>query len=760
MAVDFTVNANVDRALNELKKLEDQISKVGEKFAVLDRLNTSVLALGASFLAAGAAVAAFADDISDIADANQLAVGQVLALSKALQESGGKAENTGRLLQALSNNVEEVNAGNVKSLSSFQRLGVSIQDLGSLSTSELKDKLLNGLVAIKDPMERNALAAQMFGKALLGVDIEKFAASQKDLETEMAKYESSIRAAGDAWDNIAKIVGQLKLAFAQAFEPLFKYFAQIKIDTDALVIGFRLMAAALVVMTGAAVIGGLLKLVEIMKTLNAVVSKNKLITIVGLLASLGIGAASYLGLTKDIDEAQGKITDSTKGTNDQVQKGKRDQQGLADALQKQKDTLTQIRDNLERNWKNTLARFNLEKDLLLLGEEEKKVAEARGKVEEETQNALLQLKQKYEALDVAGRARQAQAYKDEKTAIEQNAVAQKDAAEQSIRDTARRKQAIEDLVKSFSPWTQATGDILQNEAKLALSVEGNVYNRIKLEAQVNEVMKRRQIISDQLSKLAPGEQLSINQALNNATAETSTLIGTTDDLGRAFDDAFRKQIRGAGLSRSAFLQVTEGIAGQNQAISGSTEIFVNAQQQIVATSRQFEVGWKQAFNGYVESANNSAEQAKQIFQRLTSGLEDLFVNFVKTGKLSFKDLVNTMIEEMARIQFRKMASILSGGGGGGGLFGGSIVPGFLAEGGPAIANKPYIVGEKGPELFVPKGSGTVIPNSALGSGGFGGAVTYNINAVDAMSFKEMIARDPGFIYAVTQQGARSVPGGR
>jgi lambda family phage tail tape measure protein len=760
MAVDFTVNANVDRALNELKKLEDQISKVGEKFAVLDRLNTSVLALGASFLAAGAAVAAFADDISDIANANQLAVGQVLALSKALQESGGKAENAGRLLQTLSNNVEEVNSGNLKSLNSFQRLGVSIQDLGNLSTNELKNKLLSGLVAIKDPMERNAMAAQLFGKALLGVDIEAFAASQKDLETEMTKYESSIRAGADAWGNIEKIVGQVKLAFLEAFEPLFKYFAKIKIDTDALVIGFRLMAAALVVMTGAAVIGGLLKLVEIMKTLNAVVSKNKLITIVGLLASLGIGAASYLGLTKDIDEAQGKITDSTKGTNEQVQKGKRDQQGLADALQKQKDTLTQIRDNLERNWKNTLARYNLEKDLLLLGEEEKKVAEARGKVEEETQNALLQLKQKYEALDAAARTRQAQAYKDEKTAIEQNAQAQKDAAEQGIRDTYRRKQAIEDLVKSFSPWTQATGDILQNESKLALSVEGNVNNRIKLEAQVNEVMKRRQVISDQLSKLGPGEQLKINQALNNATAETSTLIGTTNDLGRAFDEAFRKQIRGAGLSRSAFDQVTEGIAGQNQAISESTEIFVNAQQQIAATSRQFETGWRQAFNGYIESANNSAEQAKQIFQRLTSGLEDLFVNFVKTGKLSFKDLVNTMIEEMARIQFRKMASILSGGGGGGGLFGGSIVPGFLAAGGPAIANKPYIVGEKGPELFVPKGSGTVIPNSALNGTGIGGNVTYNINAVDAMSFKEMIARDPSFIYAVTQQGARSVPGGR
>ena len=41
----------------------------------------------------------------------------------------------------------------------------------------------------------------------------------------------------------------------------------------------------------------------------------------------------------------------------------------------------------------------------------------------------------------------------------------------------------------------------------------------------------------------------------------------------------------------------------------------------------------------------------------------------------------------------------------------------LATGGPAMANTPYIVGEKGPELFMPGRSGTVIPNDALGGSG-------------------------------------------
>jgi hypothetical protein len=40
----------------------------------------------------------------------------------------------------------------------------------------------------------------------------------------------------------------------------------------------------------------------------------------------------------------------------------------------------------------------------------------------------------------------------------------------------------------------------------------------------------------------------------------------------------------------------------------------------------------------------------------------------------------------------------------------------------------------------------------------GGRVTYNINAVDARSFQQLVASDPEFIYNVTRAGARRQPG--
>jgi hypothetical protein len=75
--------------------------------------------------------------------------------------------------------------------------------------------------------------------------------------------------------------------------------------------------------------------------------------------------------------------------------------------------------------------------------------------------------------------------------------------------------------------------------------------------------------------------------------------------------------------------------------------------------------------------------------------------------------------------------------------------------------QPSLVGERGPELFVPQSAGRIIPNNALGGGSNvvnnSTAVTYSIQAVDASSFRSLIARDPEFIHNVSEQGRRSMP---
>jgi lambda family phage tail tape measure protein len=203
----------------------------------------------------------------------------------------------------------------------------------------------------------------------------------------------------------------------------------------------------------------------------------------------------------------------------------------------------------------------------------------------------------------------------------------------------------------------------------------------------------------------------------------------------------------------------------DEALAG-TQAIIGAQQELYDKSRSWSTGWAQAFNDYVENATNAAETARNVFQKATQGMEDAIVNFAKTGKFEWKSFLSSIVEELLRAQVRQLIAKTFGGlggassggnGGGGGLLGMGGLFGFLASGGPAQANQPYVVGEQGPELFIPSQSGSIIPNTQLNSSGTATNVTYNISAVDALSFKQMVARDPAFMYAVTQQGALSMP---
>ena len=96
-------------------------------------------------------------------------------------------------------------------------------------------------------------------------------------------------------------------------------------------------------------------------------------------------------------------------------------------------------------------------------------------------------------------------------------------------------------------------------------------------------------------------------------------------------------------------------------------------------------------------------------------------------------------------------------GGFGGFFGGLL--GF-DKGGAVSKGKPIMVGERGPELFIPNQTGQ-ITQSARGTGGEGTVVNFNINTVDASGFEDLLFRSRGAIsslinQAVNEQGRGAV----
>jgi len=155
----------------------------------------------------------------------------------------------------------------------------------------------------------------------------------------------------------------------------------------------------------------------------------------------------------------------------------------------------------------------------------------------------------------------------------------------------------------------------------------------------------------------------------------------------------------------------------------------------------------------------SARRTQEVFDSVWGNLGSAIDNFVKTGKLNMKDFARSVIQDLIAIQMKAAALRFLGAmfgsfgnvgaNGASGL--GTGVTGFgssYAEGGSPTPNTVNLVGENGPELFVPRTAGTIIPNHDLGKMGSTTTVTNNyINAIDAKSFENRLLESSNTIWA-------------
>ena len=95
-------------------------------------------------------------------------------------------------------------------------------------------------------------------------------------------------------------------------------------------------------------------------------------------------------------------------------------------------------------------------------------------------------------------------------------------------------------------------------------------------------------------------------------------------------------------------------------------------------------------------------------------IEGAFSKAIASGKFGFDDLRRVALSALSEIATASLRSLVQGGGSGGGA--GSAITsaaatllGFpgRATGGPVSQGRPYLVGERGPEVFVPGGHGRI-----------------------------------------------------
>ena len=209
------------------------------------------------------------------------------------------------------------------------------------------------------------------------------------------------------------------------------------------------------------------------------------------------------------------------------------------------------------------------------------------------------------------------------------------------------------------------------------------------------------------------------------------VAGAIDDLGIKAD--FLKDI-------FAETEMPPEVAEEIKKIEQAQEDLKNGlldlpiQDNFIGLLNSFTTNFKGAMENLERDTKFTQEEIANVMVQISDGLTDSLMNFFETGKMEVRKFVSDVLNQLARLTLQK-----------------SVVNPFLdatsdfltgmfkAEGGGVSANQPYIVGEQGAELFVPRTSGTIVPNHALAGGG-STIVNFNVQATDAQSFDNQIAQ--------------------
>jgi len=195
-----------------------------------------------------------------------------------------------------------------------------------------------------------------------------------------------------------------------------------------------------------------------------------------------------------------------------------------------------------------------------------------------------------------------------------------------------------------------------------------------------------------------------------------------DDLSLFFTDTFVPALQSMWAFLNEFI-IPIFKVGLTTAISGVKTVFA-ALGKLVADNAGFFNLIKSAMEGVFTVAKVLAPFIGGAFKAAFSGIA-LIIGGVSNAIQALVSAINVAISAVnALISAYNVVNNL--------IPGSKDLPKIpkLASGGMVSSNNPYIVGELGPELFVPSSSGRIVPNNKLGGGGSVINLTVN-GAIDA-----------------------------
>jgi TP901 family phage tail tape measure protein len=190
----------------------------------------------------------------------------------------------------------------------------------------------------------------------------------------------------------------------------------------------------------------------------------------------------------------------------------------------------------------------------------------------------------------------------------------------------------------------------------------------------------------------------------------------------------------------------EGIELQGQLTGKTAEATVS----IGSMSESLSGGLREGLKNGLAGLTDVSGAAEGLVVNGFSAAEDAIVSFATTGEADIGALIDGILADLARLLARQallglLNAVTGGAAGGGGVAGiGSLLGGERAEGGPVQSGVPFLVGERGPELFIPPGAGSIATAAATAGAGRGAAAPapappVNVTVVNSSTPEDTIA---------------------
>jgi len=628
----------------------------------VDRLSKSLGGLGSTI--AGIGFAAFtnsvlqmADAVSDLAAATGLSIGNIAAFGGALGQAGGKAEDAGKMIGKFFQTLDDAAGGSDKAQEALQRVGLQLSDLTTMSEGELLNEAIRKLGEMEAGAKRTALGMEIFGKSFKSIDPKVLA--EAFATGDFSKAQDSLEKMGKLADSLAANFYTLQMAGAQVFSD---------------------MASAIEPFIGKIEDGRL-----------SLDQAEKIIKAVGIGLALAFGAKTVSMIAGGAIAATAAIYGLNKAlgvTNDEMEKATGG--GSADTTKKGPAFAS-----VKMSAKDQAA-----KTALVTAQ----AATAQMQLQNDEALKLRQLTIETLGLESSF----AGAIKSNADAKSKYATDVKDLQGKILVEQSKENGGNQAIIGQYKEQIA----LKSQQLTATLNLNRAEYDRLQAIQQFTMGVATDTMISQREKELElMQQQIQFGTAITAEDQLALKILGLKNEEERKrIDLQGQLKIAEAANNQAAIDDLMIRLAADKKYYQDRTKAEEEATKKSIANRDNVAEGVSKAMNQIARSMD-PIKLAEEATLGLFSKMNEAIHQLVTTGKVSFGDLARSfgqmILEMMLKQQAAKAASAASGWLTD--LFGGL----FKAEGGPVKGGQPYVVGEQGPELFVPPSAGKIIPNNQM-----------------------------------------------